>query len=559
MDNRFWALQQSGFPEGNSVHGAATMGQQGLKASRPYPVQTILAEAKKVTTGLAGLVETPRWVDWFSVVVIVLSAIFVLMEFSCLARERKKKSDEGGATASSLEAPLKQDETASAPAAEAEVNPRRWYILFMAAISVFGCDIYLGMPNTFFPAEVGKRDGANVLSATYFAMFPLGGMLSAWLGSKLLEFYPPNRLNRVALTLSILSATVQGLCHLAKDLGGFIGSLAVLRFLEGLPSMVTEICAMTMVQRSFQTTELPAAMGAFIGIRQIANLIGPPIGGALYAGGGFGLPYAIGGLFLCMVYALVYFTLAKEASLEVTPKNHDLLGILKHWRFTAVLASYSADFILVQILLTNLQIWVGAPPYSLKPVMVSVLSISITLSFVVGMILFQVVSAKATIYWTGNVFNVAQFIVSLFVGYQPVGSRNFPATFGAAIGICIAYAATFGMLATKQALGTHVLKDFYGLPRESTDAPVGTVFVFVALLGSFLGPMVFGPIVDAVGFPITVLITSAVALVINGIMAVAMWPYRGLKAIGDESDDTGEEKENEAELAKEATVGAKSD
>ena len=516
-----------------------------------------LAEGKKklVTQGLVGLVDPAPWVDYLAFAVVAVAVILLVVETRYVISERMRTDDPVAKAedpvAKAASASTEGEVTSAATAVEDEGHPRRWYILACAIISVFGADIYSGMPYLFFPAEVGRRDGMNILSTAYLSVFPVGGMLGAWLSPKLLEHYPPNRLNRLTIVLCIIAATTQGICHFASTGGGFAGSALALRLIEGVPSTVTETCAMTMIQRSFSSKQLPSAMGCWVGVRQLSGLAGGPIGGALYGAAGFALPFTFGGVLLILIYAINYFTLANEESLTKTPENYAIYKFFQLWRILALALSYGADWIMIQVVQGVMQIWVGAAPYNKTPAEISVLTIVTTVAFMVGMMLFGAISLRLGIFWTGVGFEGVLVVASLFMGFKPLGDSNFPATWGAAIGICVVYAISFGMLPQKQPFATHVCLEWYGLPRESTDASIGTVFIFLALVGAFIGSLPFGAIVDAYGVPVAIVTAAGIHALCSLFMFVALWPYKTLVELGatpkNETDTEAEEPDTKAE------------
>ena len=58
-----------------------------------------------------------------------------------------------------------------------------------------------------------------------------------------------------------------------------------LRYFEGAPGAITEVCAQAMIQRSFPSDELAKANGMFMGLRQLSLLAGNPLGINDIAGG----------------------------------------------------------------------------------------------------------------------------------------------------------------------------------------------------------------------------------------------------------------------------------
>ena len=534
-------------PSGNAVASSFKTSREQLLVwkgtlSSSEVTQSLAAGKPLVTQGLAGYTPTPPWITWAVVAVAIVAAILVFFDLSDFLRNAgKQKRGTEDADLVSKEEGMVQDKSTAAPASEPTINPRRWYILTMAAISVFGTDSYINIPTSFFAGEVGQRNGTGELNSLYFASFSIGGVIATAFGVALLDRYPANRLNRIALLISCLFAVVQGLCHLAKDSASFVAPLVVLRIIEGFPGIITEVCAQTMVMRAFPSKELPAALGAFMGLRQVGIMISFPLGGALYGAGGFGLPYFFGGCVLLIVYVAVYFTLAREPSMDKTPENRSVLFLLKHWRFTAVALKYGWNFVVIQVLFSNMQIWLGAKPYNKTPVEVSVVSICGIVAFVFAIGIYQAISAKLTFYWTGFACSLISLFGCLLVGYRPPLDPNFPATYGAAIGIYIMAVCGSAMIAANQPMATYLLTNYYGIPRENVDAPIGVTFVLMSLIGAFLGPIAFGPLVDAYGYAVTITTVSCIDIFVSLIGFVGMWPASHLTEFPDPLKDKDED------------------
>ena len=115
----------------------------------------------------------------------------------------------------------------------------------MCFLSVFGVDIYMRMPSNFYVVEAGIRLAPQSLVSLYLCAFPLGGLLTCWVMPTLLRYNAPNRLNRLSLLLSSLTATLQGLATILDEPppAAFIAYTTTMRFLEGTAALVTEVRA----------------------------------------------------------------------------------------------------------------------------------------------------------------------------------------------------------------------------------------------------------------------------------------------------------------------------
>jgi hypothetical protein len=257
-----------------------------------------------VTEDLAGYVRPPTWSICTSGIVAGIMLCVMLFDCADLVLERRMKR------------------VPEAPDSEQPDSSRRQRILLWCCLSLFAVDFYSSTPVNFFALEAGERGASQTLVSLYFSAFPAGGMVIAPITTCLLECVAANRINRLSLLLSGLTAALQGLGALLQDPppGAFISYMVICRFVEGIPLIVTDVCAQTIVRRAaaachiplllaiarghvyttsrcaallrgpvsqvlrcFPMQELQGAFGALSSVRMLAALIGGPIGSASYA------------------------------------------------------------------------------------------------------------------------------------------------------------------------------------------------------------------------------------------------------------------------------------
>jgi len=500
--------------------------------------------------GFAGLEDTPAWIDYLLAILISISLASTIAEASYFLKESagceddkerceddKERCEDDKEQAWSSPQPQEAERSAEAvvvdtqllpPFSEAEPmrKPRRWYILALATLSVMGGESYLGMPMTFFAGELDRRGAPVSLNSIYISILAIGALCSLPLASKLLGSFAPNRLNRISLALHCGIASAQGLLHLASEGAPFATLALTLRTLEGLPVALTEVCAQTMVMRSFNMDELPTAFSVFLAARQLAPMIGEPAGGVLYNAGGFGFPYAVGGCVLFTVYLVILSTLSREASMTATPSSHGVMYLLSHWRVTALAIHYGVLWMLRIVVFSNIQVWLGEAPYSKTPSEITVLNAVAVPAFMLGTLLVNVLSSKVTIFWTLLVFGLLNAFTALLIGHKPPVFPSYPATYGAAVAAFTVYFMTNGAMTILQPIATHLLTSHYSLDRQAVDAPVGVIFFLTCTVGVSLGGLAFGPMIDAVGVGKTVTTLAGVSVLSTAVLQWAILPIR---------------------------------
>jgi len=470
-------------------------------------------------------------VTWAYDVIYVCSAIaFLLLCFDVCQIRR------GYLTATSKQDVEKLDDDGK-PA----LNPRRNWILALCVLSVFGSDVYIGMPTSYFVGEAGLRYCTTVAADWYFSVFPLTGFLTiTFFGSMVLERIAANQLNRISLLLSAMTAALQGLASLfdpgRQSEGPFLVTLITLRLIEGIPGSLTEMCANTMIMRSFPTKELPDANGIFIASRLFSQVIGNALGSTLYSAGGFPVPYMFGGLVLVAVYFVIRLTLAREDSMSHTPKNDSPLVILNDWRAAACAFTYATIMFNLNFMMINVQLWIAAEPYNANTTMVSTVLITISLSLVAGIGITQALIPR--IGFVACLPGCALLILfgHLMMGPNPPAFPGYPQTVAAAYGAIIPAVLGFAPLAAFQPLASYILSEEVGLSRESINAPIGAVFIGGPLIGIALAPIVNGPVVDEFGVAVSLVAVGVFTAANLLFMTWALWPYRHLRGLEDDVD-----------------------
>eukprot|EP00302_Diacronema_sp_CCMP2436_P004713 CAMPEP_0179912496 /NCGR_PEP_ID=MMETSP0982-20121206/46933_1 /TAXON_ID=483367 /ORGANISM="non described non described, Strain CCMP 2436" /LENGTH=440 /DNA_ID=CAMNT_0021814323 /DNA_START=8 /DNA_END=1327 /DNA_ORIENTATION=- len=196
-----------------------------------------------------------------------------------------------------------------APASESAL-PTRSYLLLIA---ICGCgDATYMVLAPFFPQraeEVGLSQTANGL---IFSVFMWGGLvvtpIATWLSR--------NTSSRLLLgTCVLLQAGLTACFALAPLLTKgwqWFAFCFTLRLLQGVIAAIYEVAVSSLIMCSVDVENVGTALGVQEAARGVGLMIGPAVGGILYAAGGFALPFLASAGALALLGGLVFLSLDDE-------------------------------------------------------------------------------------------------------------------------------------------------------------------------------------------------------------------------------------------------------
>eukprot|EP00302_Diacronema_sp_CCMP2436_P006156 CAMPEP_0179894728 /NCGR_PEP_ID=MMETSP0982-20121206/35440_1 /TAXON_ID=483367 /ORGANISM="non described non described, Strain CCMP 2436" /LENGTH=448 /DNA_ID=CAMNT_0021791337 /DNA_START=8 /DNA_END=1351 /DNA_ORIENTATION=- len=206
-----------------------------------------------------------------------------------------------------------------APASESAL-PTRSYLLLIA---ICGCgDATYMVLAPFFPQraeEVGLSQTANGL---IFSVFMWGGLvvtpIATWLSR--------NTSSRLLLgTCVLLQAGLTACFALAPLLTKgwqWFAFCFTLRLLQGVIAAIYEVAVSSLIMCSVDVENVGTALGVQEAARGVGLMIGPAVGGILYAAGGFALPFLASAGALALLGGLVFLSLDDETIGDDDEREH---------------------------------------------------------------------------------------------------------------------------------------------------------------------------------------------------------------------------------------------
>ncbi|XP_043193776.1 MFS-type transporter SLC18B1-like [Amphibalanus amphitrite] len=216
-------------------------------------------------------------------------------------QQPQEKSDTTEDCRTTEEAPGETYKDASGSPSKISSHQRRLLVFLGAATVLAGCCTLVQVP--FFPHEARLRGLTSAQSSVVFSSFSLSELLSfpvtGWLAPRLGVM----RLFHAGVAIAGVTGVAFGLVGLVGDSTAFLSASVAVRVAEAVGTAAVQTAARTIVASQFPE-RLNTVLG-FIETMSGAGLcLGPALGGALYALGGYGLSfYFLGGLQLLLFVA----------------------------------------------------------------------------------------------------------------------------------------------------------------------------------------------------------------------------------------------------------------
>jgi MFS family permease len=172
---------------------------------------------------------------------------------------------------------------------EEELDGAAMKKLYPILLGVFLVNLNVSIIAPFFPVYALEHYGASsIVIALVFATYPLAGMLFAPVAGNLCNSFPRVTVLRAGLALNAFGIVMFGCAGFLKgDKNLVLATFFVARVVQGCG------CAGVVVSASaFAAANFPRSLGKVIGMQMAAEgvgfMVGPPLGGALFA---FGFPW----------------------------------------------------------------------------------------------------------------------------------------------------------------------------------------------------------------------------------------------------------------------------
>jgi MFS family permease len=329
---------------------------------------------------------------------------------------------------------------------------------------------------------VYQRTGSAIwLAGTLFFSFGVVGLLTPFAG-KIVDRYERRR---VMIASDLLSLATWSLLVFVREPAG----IAAIGFVASILAQPVGLAAVAAVPNIVGEDDLPWANGLMAAAGSVAQLVGPAIGGGLYALGGAGLAFGVNaasfGLSALLVKSLRGVSFATERDTDDEANT----GAMEGFRVIR------RDSVLLWITIAWTLMWLAMNiAYVADP--------PLAVDFEVGPLGFGMIDTS---------FGVGALLGSL-LATRLVGSRERPWVVAGMLGVAVGWAMIaltpwFALVLVGSALaaGLSSIGDVAGygiVQRRSPDAVRGRVFAAQASAGlgaNMMGFVVVGPLVQALG------------------------------------------------------------
>jgi len=204
--------------------------------------------------------------------------------------------------------------------------------LIIISISVYSfiTSSAFSMVAPFFPGEASKKDTNSAVVGLIFAVYPLVIILL----SPIIALLIPKLGTKFMLSLGLIleggSQIIFGFVHLMPTKETFIAYSFIIRIFSGVGAATTSTASMTLLSQNFKG-HIASAMGVMQLFAGFGLMAGPPIGGFLYAAGGFQLPFLLIGILAILSLIPLYFVLPPDEIKRYTVESggRSFLSLLK--------------------------------------------------------------------------------------------------------------------------------------------------------------------------------------------------------------------------------------
>jgi MFS family permease len=201
----------------------------------------------------------------------------------------------------------------NAPVSEAERLSAVGYPLLILICGVGDATYMVLAP--FFPQRAAEVGLSPTLNGLIFSCFMWGGLVVTPLATALSRKTKP----RILLgTCVLLQAALTALFALAPLLTrGWQWFLLTftLRLLQGTIAAIYEVAVSSLIMCSVDVENVGTALGVQEAARGVGLMVGPAVGGMLYAAGGFALPFLVSAGVLALLGIMVFVLLSDDEAI----------------------------------------------------------------------------------------------------------------------------------------------------------------------------------------------------------------------------------------------------
>ncbi|XP_043224407.1 MFS-type transporter SLC18B1-like [Amphibalanus amphitrite] len=390
---------------------------------------------------------------------------------------------------------------------------QRRLLVGMNVVSVLNGSL-MALMIPFFPVEASRRGVSQTAISGVFSCFALTQVVLYPLVGPLALRFGVTRLYNAGIAVAGVSTVAFGLIFYIPGSTGFIAACFVARMVEAAGTAAVSACSFTIIGNQF--AERTSSAVAMVSAAQSVGLsVAPAVGGGLYAAAGFGLPfYVLGAAMIVTALINAQFMPAvvkqDDAPVNLLRTVRLFIGSYENWLCMVIVFSYTVAFVTFSSC---------AAPYAdavlgITPATLGLYFTVAAGSYVVTSFLWAWLAERAA-----NPYPVMALCVLIVVGSQLLippapwlGLQPRWWLFG--LGMTLQEAFYGGAyIPCFQLMMAATLRT--GLPDDlRTHAFISGVYWSMYSLGTVVGPLVGGVLVDAFGFPLMMTVMAGETLLV---------------------------------------------
>lgn len=212
--------------------------------------------------------------------------------------------------------------------APAKFTRKQWVTLFAIGSVHFSSAICISLQAPFYPQEAELKGATATEYGLVFGSFEFMAFLTSPFLGKYLDTVGAKLMLCIGMIIASLSDISFGLLDYVDDHNTFITMSFILRMTESLGSTSALVAAFSITAAVFQDSVATtfATIEVFYGVGYI---VGPTVGGLLYALGGYKLPFIVNGTVIMCTAVVVLMILPEINNNSLSKNDATIFSILK--------------------------------------------------------------------------------------------------------------------------------------------------------------------------------------------------------------------------------------
>lgn len=429
---------------------------------------------------------------------------------------------------------------------EPALREKRYIVLALMILCLFGVDIYSSMPFPFMYGIGTVRGVSAGFTGFYLSGMGLFAAITIPFVKELVSFLSATKIQHVAILLVAAVSIPQGLAE-QLDNGGYYGLLTILRVLEGAGVGLAEMTINTVIFFVFPKKEIASAMTIITSVRGLITVLSPPLGAVTYTAGGMAFPFLLAGIVNVVSVVLVKIFSPGIVGLQART-GLKMLSFLKYPAMVAALLNYLAIFLATLTLGSAAQPWLGVAPYNMTPNEICVLNVifSLSLMFSAGMLGAPLKTAFGPVVscWIGILITIVGYI---FIGGPPLIIPVLPKL--RSIGYMTFTVMGIGSgIAIPASVDTFVVVlESHGIDATKVSSIMGAWSALTPMLGVGVAPLIFDAVMGASSVSVAVLVMWGLTIVIFLSSLFLQWHLIGVQVTEQNAPDAADGLEKQVE------------